>query len=210
MLLSAVETNLSIISNCARNCPLPNFYCKCVPWTKIFSVWADSSNDGLRITCKLLANTVSTFVPDKDLYLLDMSDGDLSCLLTALGSAAQSADSAAEAFGYRYSTLEILKALKCVSSQVTNFHKIAKAPALLIPLTSIILTGKLQEKIASLEMLWRLLENSELKDIFSVSHNATLEWIRRELPVGRNEDIVLWGEGILASMQESVATTQGK
>lgn len=202
VLQSAVETHLSIISNCARNHPLPNFYCKYTSWAKILSAWASSSNEGLRITCKLLGSILSPFLPEENLHLLDMSDEDLSPLLAAVGCSTRSTDSTAEAFGYRYTTLELLTALQSLACQASNFHKIANE-SFLIHLTSIIQMGKLEEKVASLKMLWSLLENPRLKVSLEKSHKATLKLIQKGLLVSTaDKDIILWSEGILASVQD--------
>ena len=179
-------------------------------WIQILSAWASSSNEGLRITCKLLGSILSPFLPEEDLHLLDMSNEDLSPLLAAVERSIQSPDSTAEAFGYRYTTLELLKALQYLSCQASNFNKIANEP-FLIQLTSIIQMGKLEEKVASLKMLWSLLENPRLKVSLEKSHKATLEIIQKESLASTNEDIILWSEGILASVQDvNYETVEGK
>lgn len=93
---------------------------------KILSLWVNSCNAGLRITCKLLASSVLMFLDEEHLHFLDMSDSDISSLLTAVDVAASSPDSTAEAFGYRYSLLELLQALHHISCSTVNFQKIAK------------------------------------------------------------------------------------
>ena len=129
-----------------------------------------------------------------------MSDNDLSSLMAALENAVQSPDSTAKAFGYSYTTLELLNALQYVSCWDANFQKIASA--LLAPLTTIIQTGQLEEKIASLKMLWGLLQDTKVKDILKLSHKAALEQIERELLASKDKEAILWSEGVLATMQD--------
>lgn len=202
MLQSAAETHLSIIYNCARNYPLPEYYCTHAPWAKIISVWENSCNDGLRITCKLLANTISMFLDQEHLHLLDMSDSDILSLSTALHAAASSPDSTAQAFGYSYSILELLKALLYVSCTVANFSKVANPPMLAI-LTSIVQTGQLEEKIVSLRLLWSFVQLPELKAILELSHADLLERLVKESAL---EGVLLWSEGICAHLALSPVT----
>lgn len=207
MLQSAAETHLNIIYNCARNHPLPNYYCKHTPWPKILSLWVNSCNAGLRITCKLLASSVLMFLDEEHLHFLDMSDSDISSLLTAVDVAASSPDSTAEAFGYRYSLLELLQALHHISCSTVNFQKIAK-PSFLSSLTYIVQRGNLKEKILSLRMLWGLLEVPELKDILKLSH--VLEKLQSGSVTSTNEDILFWSEGILAAIHDPILEKQRK
>jgi hypothetical protein len=191
---------LSIIYNCARNCPLPNYYCsRNIPWAYILSAWEGSSNDGLRITCKLLASAVSEFLDEEHLHFMDMSENDILALLTAIALAGSSPDSTSQAFGYSYSTTELLKILQYFSCSAANFCKIA-TPSLLATVTSIILTGQLKEKIASLQLLWSLLESPELVVALKSSHKDLLERLEKKFVASVNEDVVFWGEGILAAV----------
>ncbi len=172
-------------------------------------MWGNSSHDGLRITCKLLANLLPMFLLEEDLNLLNMSDRDLSELLTTLHSAALSPDSTAEAFGYSYSTLELLKVLQCISCRAINFKKIAK-PSLLQPLANIIRMGQMEEKIASLKILWNLLELPELRDVMKLAHKNALDQIQKESSASTNEDFLLWSSGILAIMRDSALKIEGE
>lgn len=206
MVQSAAETHLSIIFNCARNNPLPNYYSLHVPWTEILSTWEKSSNDGLRITCKLLAGAIFDFLDEEQLHFLEMSDGDVLALLTALSVAASSSDSISQAFGYNYSTGELISILQYASFSTSNFHKIAK-PHVLETLIGITLTGHLEERITSLKLLHYLLELPELMAILKSSHGNFLGRLQKEFIGSVNEDIVLWSGGILAAASE---TEEGK
>lgn len=195
---SAAETHLSIVYNCARNYPLPNYYCWYVPWVEILSTWESSSNDGLRITCKLLASAVAEFLDEEHLHFMDMSDSDVSSLLAALASAASSPDSTSQAFGYSYSTSELLSILQYSSRSTANFHKIAK-PQVLDTLTSIVLMGQSGQRIAALRLLWGLLEMPGLVNVLKSSHSDFLERLQKEVIGSANEDDTVWSEGILTA-----------
>ena len=198
---SAVETHLSILYNCIRNHSLPEFYYSRIHWPEFLSVWSKSNNSGLRITCQLLASYLALFIPlDEESVLFVMNTDDLSTFMKALEIAAHSPDSTAEAFQYRYSTVELLDALCLLSHSSANLSHISK-PELLIPLTTLIRRGKVEEKVSSLRLLWKILEHPEVKHCMNTSHEEDLQMIEKE-SVSENDDIRLWAKGVIvAAMQ---------
>ena len=208
MLQSAAETQLSIVYNCARNYRLPEYYGYQIPWARILSVWENSHNDGLRVTSKFLANTLSTFLDEEDSHLLNMSDSDLSSLLAALDMAACSADATAEAFGYSFSIQELLTTLQCIVLNA-NFKVIAK-PRLVTTLTSIFQQGKLEEMISSLRILWNLLQVPELRTTLELSHEDLVYEVQKKSATCADEGFDLWSNGFLASMPDSSSKSMKK
>lgn len=202
MLQSAVETHLSILYNCIRNHPLPEFYFSRIHWPKFLSVWTKSSNSGLRITCQLLASYLALFFPaDEESILFVMNTDDLSTLVKSLEIAAHSPDSTAEAFGYRYSAVELVDALCVLSHSSANLSHIAK-PALLIPLMTLIRRGNVKEKVSSFKLFWKILEHPEVKCCMTTSHKEDLHMIERESS-GENKDICLWAKGVIAAATQN-------
>ena len=199
---SAVETHLSILYNCIRNHSLPDFYFSRINWPEFLSVWSKSSNNGLRITCQLLASYLALFFPlDEGSILFVMNTDDLSTLVKALEIAADSPDSTAEAFQYRYSAVELVDALCSLSYSRANLSHIAK-PALLIPLTILIRRGEVEEKVSSLRLLWKILEHPEVKHCMTTSHKEDLQMIEMEL-VSENDDIRLWAKGVIVAATQN-------
>lgn len=130
-----------------------------------------------------------------------MNTDDLSTLLKALEIAAHSPDSTAEAFQYRYSAVELVDALCLLSHSNANLSHIAK-PALLIPLTTLIRRGNVEEKVSSLRLLWKILEHPEVKRCMTTSHKEDLQMIEKE-SVGENDNIRLWAKGVIVTASQN-------
>ena len=142
-----------------------------------------------------------TCLDGEELKLLDMSEDDLSALVSALTIAIQSSDMTAEAFGYRYSALELVMILQMLSCRQENFQRIAQ-PSLLVPVSQLIQKGEDREKVASLKLLWNLLEDQCIKESFMKFHEDMLSCIKG-LSDSNNEDLALWGNGVLSVLHES-------
>lgn len=199
MLQSAVEVHLGIIYNCARNYPLPEYYYSRFPWADILAIWVTSSIPGIRITSKLLASMLEC-LDGEELKLMDMTEDDLSTLVSALNIAIQSSDMTAEAFGYRYSALELVTILQMLSCRQVNFERIAQ-PSLLVPVSQLIHKGEIRENVASLKLLWTLLEDQCIKESFGKSHDDMLSYIKG-LSDSDHEDLTLWSNGVLSVLHE--------
>lgn len=201
VLLSATETHLSIVYNCARYHPLPDFYFNRVNWLDFLSAWENSLITGLRITCKLLVTSLAVSFPESERNL-DIDVNDVNTLAKAMEDSVLSPDSSTEAFGYRYSTLELLQVFNSLSHCPTIFSNIAK-PSILVPLENVIQRGQTREKIESLILLWSLLMLSDIKKIVLTSHKTLLEYIESELSEDKDEEVCLWGKGVTALVQAS-------
>ena len=134
-----------------------------------------------------------------------MDESDVSMLLKALEMATKSADSAGEAFGYRYSTLELLHILSYLSYSPVILQKIAK-PSLLVPLKVIIQRAQIKEMVASLRVLWNILEVPHVKEVIQSSHKAVIEHLIEECAKVDNEELRLWSKGVTAVLQPPAKT----
>ena len=136
----------------------------------------------------------------EELELMDMTEDDLSTLISALTIAIQSSDTTAEAFGYRYSALELVTILQMLSCRQENFQRIAQ-PSLLVPVSQLIHKGEIREKVASLKLLWGLLEDQCIKESFVKFHEDMLSYIKG-LSDNDHEDLTLWSNGVLSVLHE--------
>ena len=136
------------------------------------------------------------FLGEDQVHHLDMSESDMLTLLTALSDAASSHDSTAEAFGYSYTVGELLNILLCACRSTANFRAIANSQVLEI-LTRIAVKG---EKVASLRLLYCLLEQPKLVAALKTTHGDFLVSLEKD---GTSEDIKLWSEGILATLNQA-------
>ena len=130
-----------------------------------------------------------------------MNTNDLLTLVKTLEIAAHSPNSTAEAFGYRYSAVELVDALCLLSHSSANLSHIAK-PALLIPLTTLIRRGKEKEKVSSFKLLWKILEHPEVKRRMIASHKEDMQMIEKE-SICENEDIRLWAKGVIVAATQN-------
>ena len=203
MLQSAAEADLGIIYNCAWNYPLPGFYLSCFSWGKILGRWEHSPNAGIRITCKLLGSILRPALLDEEQGLLDLTSSDILSLLEALEEATKSEDGAAEAFGYKYTTLELLQILQGASIRATNLDIIAKPP-LLVSLSMVIRSGHTNEIIASLMLLWSLLEKEDIKRDCKVFHGDLVEYMNVDLCKSKEYDLAMWGKGVIFKLLDSI------
>ena len=131
-----------------------------------------------------------------------MDESDVSALLKALEIATKSPDRAGEAFGYRYSTLELLHILSYLSYSPVILQKIAK-PSLLVPLKVIIQKGEIKEMVASLRVLWNILEVSQVKEVIQSSHKPVMEHLIEECTKVESEELRMWSKGVIAVLQPS-------
>ena len=203
ILQSAAEADLGIIYNCARNYPLPGFYLSRFCWGKILCHLEHSTNAGIRITCKLLGSILRPALLDKEQGLLDFTSGDLLSILEAFEGAAKSEDSAAQAFGYKYTTLELLQILQGASRRVNNLDIMAK-PQLLVSLSRVIRSGHTSEMIASLMLLWSLLEKEDIKRDFKLSHSDLVEYLSTEMCKSKECDLAVWSKGVIFKLLDSI------
>ena len=203
ILQSAAEADLGIIYNCARNYPLPGFYLSRFSWGKILCRWEHSPNAGIRITCKLLGSILRPALLDEEQGLLDFTSSDLLSLLEALEEATKSEDGAAEAFGYKYATLELLQILQGASSRATNLDIIAKRP-LLVSLSRVIRSGHTTEMTASLMLLWSLLEKEDVKRDCKVFHGDLVEYLTIEMCKSNEYDLAVWSKGVILKLLDSI------
>lgn len=203
ILQGAAETDLGIIYNCARNYSLPGFYLSRFSWGKILCRWEHSPNAGLRITCKLLGSILRPALLDEEQVLLDLASSDLLSLLEALEEATKSEDATAEAFGYKYSTLELLQILEGASIREKNLDTMAK-PQLLVSLSQVIHSGRTTEVIASLKLLWSLLEKEDIKRDFKVIHRGLVEYLSTEMNKSQESDLTMWSKGVIFKVLDSI------
>ena len=192
-LLSVVETNLSIVYNCSRHFSLPNFYLCNYPWSKLLSKWGESPNSGIRITCKLLAATVQP--PLLSSCPVQVSESDLEVISSALISASLSSEAVTEAFGYQYSSFELLSALKSFSLSSTNLKAIAN-PVIISPLIRFINLHQTELIIASLKLLCCLFENEPFRSI-AFQSKELLSSVKMLKENSKNEDVVNWANCML-------------
>ena len=136
---------------------------------------------------------------------IQMDECDVSTLLKALEMAAKSPDTAGEAFGYRYSTLELLCILSYLSYSPIILQKIAK-PSLIAPLQVIIRRGQIREMVASLRVLWNILEVPQVKEVIQSSHKVVVEHLIEKCAKVENEELCLWSKGVTAVLQPPAQT----
>lgn len=191
---SAIEAQLGVVYNCARNYPLPEFYYGRFRWDIIISdVLSSYSNiAGIRITCKLLATTLPTCF--QQVKLLDMATDDLSTLISALAVAATSPNQCSEAFGYLYSAMELLFVIQALSSshKITDNH-------ILPPVLELVNRGETHQRVAALKFLWHILEQPEIKEAVRTTHKGILSVLEKDAREKEEGELSLWCNGVLAS-----------
>ena len=202
---SAIETELGIIYNCARNCVLPEFYYARFAWAKLTTqlLATYGGNTGIRFTCKLLANTFSVcFQQEEYETVLDLTVNDLSVLKAALMEAAKSPAMIGKTCDYQYSALELLTAINGFWKRPSNRLVLADQ-SLFTAACLLVERGGVKEKVATLKLLWNLLEDEKLKDWLKQQHKNILDLIKLEASrKPQSEQISVWCEGVLAILQD--------
>lgn len=122
--------------------------------------------------------------------------------------ATKSEDASAEAFGYKYSTLELLQILQGASIREKNLDTMAK-PQLLVSLSRVIHSGRTTEVIASLMLLWSLLEKEDIKRDFKVFHRGLVEYLSAEMCKSQESDLTMWSKGVIFKVLDSITKAKG-
>ena len=202
---SAIETKLSIIYNCARNHPLPEFYYARLAWAKLIIqlLTTYDGNTGIRITCKLLASTLAVcFQHEEHQMVLDLTVDDLSVLKAALIDSSKSPLMVGKACDYQYSALELLIALHGFWSRPSNRLALTDQ-SLLTAVCRLVEQGRMKEKVAALKLLWCLLEDEKLKECLKQQHKNVLDLIKLEMSrSSESEGLSVWCQGVLAIIQD--------
>ena len=147
--------HIAIITNCAQEL---NFYryVSTIKWMPVLSPWVRHSSKDLQLQARLLCSFVASSFDATDLQILDMDAADLEMILNMLGSASTSTELKASGFGFNFSATEILELLLHLFISQKNLAS-ALAMDMIPTILSLLLNGKVLDKLFSCQLLWILL-----------------------------------------------------
>ena len=154
--------SLNIIFNSSRRDLFYLYYSR-VRWIDFCTPWIICDRLQFRWCCKFILGNLWPILEEKEFSLLDLGEDEVSILISGLEAACSSSVMKVQINGTVFSALELMNVLITLLFSTHNRIHLTP-PAIIEPLSAMIVCNKVPEQIAACKLVWKILDQCSLKE----------------------------------------------
>ena len=134
-----------------------------VQWIDFCTPWINCDRLQFRWCCKFILGNLWPILEENEFSLLDLREDEISILISGLEAACSSSIMKVQINGTVFSALELLNIMITLLLSPQNRIHIA-TPAIIEPLSTMIVCNKVPEQIAACKLVWKILDQCSIKE----------------------------------------------